>query len=434
MKRVLFLLIIFCALEANAQNYLISFTGSGASTTVNSIKVENLTKGTSLNLIGGDILRLTTATGVNSFEDKQSPELSIYPNPMTNNTTLKIYPPFAGDAIITVYEMTGRPVSQIKSYLDYGRQEFLFSGLNNGVYLIIVKGDGYQLSGKLLCNGKSNGPISFEKVSSNIQSVDEKKPTMTTKGIQATFDMAYSTGERLKFTGKSGIYSTVLTDVPATDKSINFIFIACTDGDNNNYSVVGIGTQVWMAENLRTTKLSDVPKTAISNITNNTAWTLLSTPAYSWFNNDIANKPLYGALYNWFAVNTLNLCPVGWHVPTDAEFGILETTLGMLPADIPLYGVYRGTTQLVGSKMKNATGWANGENGTNSSGFSALPGGYRYYVDGTFQALDSWSYWWSSDIGNGTETWYRRLDGTNNGVYRGSVNYKAGKYVRCLKN
>jgi uncharacterized protein (TIGR02145 family) len=243
--------------------------------------------------------------------------------------------------------------------------------------------------------------------------------TMTglTKGT-LYYVRAYATNSAGTGYGNQFIFSTKIDDV-----------------DGNSYNTVPIGTQVWMAENLKTTLYNN--SSAIPQVTASTgpgSWSVLTTPAYCWFNNDAATyKPLYGALYNWFAINTGNLCPSGWHVPSDAEFSTMELTLGMPPADISLFGVYRGVAQLVGSQMKNATGWATGENGTNTSGFSALPGGYRYYVDGTFQAIDSWSYWWSSDIGNGTETWYRRLDGTNNGVFRNSVDYRAGKYVRCVK-
>jgi uncharacterized protein (TIGR02145 family) len=88
--------------------------------------------------------------------------------------------------------------------------------------------------------------------------------------------------------------------------------------------------------------------------------------------------------------------------------------------------------------MKNTTGWATGQNGTNTSGFSALPGGYRYGASGSFDDVGILSYWWSTTIVDATTAWYRRLDGaldlTNNEVYRAGVLYQGGKYVRCLKN
>ena len=431
MKKLLSLIIVFCGLAANAQNYLISFIGTGASTTVSTVKVDNLTKATTLSITGSDILHLTVATAVNPVKDNQSSQIKIYPNPMTDNSTLEIFPPVAGNAVITVLDMTGKQVAQTQSYLEHLKQSFRLSGIKKGFYLINVKGNNYKLSERLLSNSRSNGTISIEKVNNIIQAIDKKAEKAGSKGTQATIDMEYTTGDRLKFTGTSGNYSTIKIDIPASTKTITFNFTACTDGDNNNYPVVEIGSaQVWMAENLKTTKLNE--NTTIINITGNSAWTIQTNPAYCWFNNNAATyKTLYGAIYNWYAVNTLKLCPTGWHVPTDQEFGILETNLGMAPADISLLG-WRGTDQ--GTQLKNSTGWDTGQNGTNASGFSALPGGYRYYLDGTFQALSSFSYWWTSSIASSTEAWYRRMDGSEAGVLRGSTDYKAGKYVRCLKN
>jgi uncharacterized protein (TIGR02145 family) len=208
------------------------------------------------------------------------------------------------------------------------------------------------------------------------------------------------------------------------------------DADGNSYNTVVIGTQLWMAENLKTTKLND-GTTAIANVTDNTAWSLLTTPGYCWYDNDEAtNKPLYGAMYNWFTVNTGTLCPTGWHVPTDVEYNTMELYLGIAPADINLYG-YRGTDQ--GSQLKNTAGWPTGQNGTNTSGFTALPGGYRYFVNGSFQANGEagspMGYFWSAteNTSDVAQSWYRMLDGTAQS-YRGAVEKAAGKSVRCVKN
>jgi uncharacterized protein (TIGR02145 family) len=204
--------------------------------------------------------------------------------------------------------------------------------------------------------------------------------------------------------------------------------VACTDGDNNNYPVVAIGSQVWMAENLKTTLY--INHAQIPNVTSNTTWSGLSTPAYCWYNNDgITYKHLYGALYNWFAVNTGNLCPTGWHIPTDIEFKTLETSLGMADAQLDLWG-WRGTDQ--GAQLKNVSGWSGTGNGTNASGFTALPGGYRYAANGTFNDLGNLIYWWTTTVDAATTAWYRRLDGIYSTVYRATTERRAGKYIRCV--
>jgi uncharacterized protein (TIGR02145 family) len=203
-----------------------------------------------------------------------------------------------------------------------------------------------------------------------------------------------------------------------------------TDQAGNVYKTVEIGTQTWMAENLKTTKFND--NSSIPNVTGNSAWSNLTTPGYCWYNNDEAtNKPLYGALYNWYAAKTGKLCPTGWHVPTDTEFKTLEMSLGMTQsqADVTLW---RGTNE--GDQMKSTTGWKTGENGTNTSGFSALPGGYRYHQNGVFNNIGELGYWWCFNESAPTLGYYRRLDGNNDGVYRDGTLKAAGKYIRCVKD
>ncbi len=451
MKKLLFLIAIFCALEAPAQNYLISFTGTGAATTVSTVKVENLTEGTSLTINGSDILRLTGPTGVNSIENEQSPGIKIYPNPMTGNSILQIYPPEAGSVVITVFDMTGKSVAQIQSYLENYRQEFRLSGINTGFYLISVKGNSYQYSWKLLCNAKSTGTISIEKISNN-QAVAEKISKMDYKGAQATVDMAYITGDRIKFTGISGIYTTVMTDIPLSDKTITFNFVSCTDFDNYNYAVVQIGTQTWMAENLKTTHYAD--GTAIPLVTGEINWSALTvlSKAYCWNNDDIVNKDTYGALYTWAAAmngtassthtpsGIQGACPIGWNLPSDGDWYMLENYLVLNGYN------YDGTTvapNRLGKALTTATGWyfysTYGSVGNtdypakrNASGFSALPGGKRF-SSGSFLPLEKYAYWWTATEYDATNAFNRFLNFTY--VHLANDNYsKASGYsVRCVK-
>ena len=268
-----------------------------------------------------------------------------------------------------------------------------------------------------LCWSLTANPVvtNFHTTDGTLTGIFASTMTGLTKGTQY-YVRAYATNSAGTGYGNQLTFSTDIDDV-----------------DGNVYNTIPIGTQVWMAENLKTTLFNN--STAIPNVTATTgpgSWPLLTTAAYCWFNNDAATyKPLYGALYNWFAVNAGNLCPTGWHVPSDTEYGNLEIFLGMDPSVVYTL-LDRGTDQ--GTQMKNTTGWAAGQNGTNTSGWSALPGGYRYGVDGTFQAVGTFSYWWSSTDADGTSAWYRRLDGTSPQVYRFPVIYQGGKYVRCLKN
>lgn len=226
-------------------------------------------------------------------------------------------------------------------------------------------------------------------------------------------------------------YRAYATNSSGTTYGGQYQFITpVADMDGNVYQTVMIGTQVWMAENLKTTKYND--DSAIPNVTGNTEWTELSSGAYCWANNDEATyKDTYGALYNWYAVETGNLCPTGWHVPTDAEFSAMEISLGM--SEIDASGTeWRGTDQ--GEKLKSTTGWPEGQNGTNTSGFKAPPSGYRFYGDGLTKGLGLICYFWSATPVDNLLSVYRRLDADNDAVFRNATHKEAGKSVRCVKN
>jgi uncharacterized protein (TIGR02145 family) len=190
-----------------------------------------------------------------------------------------------------------------------------------------------------------------------------------------------------------------------------------TDIDGNTYRSVRIGNQIWMAENLKSTKYYD--GTNIPNVTDNVAWANLKTPGYCWYNNDINNKAIYGALYNWFTVNTGKLCPIGWHVPTDIEWTKLSD--------------YLGGENVAGGKMKTTSGWYNNGNGTNSSGFSALPGGNRGN-SGDFGDVGIFDVWWSSTEYSVGSAWYRYLYYGDGRVYRNDDPEDRGFSVRCVRD
>ncbi len=188
-----------------------------------------------------------------------------------------------------------------------------------------------------------------------------------------------------------------------------------TDIEGNVYKTVTIGTQTWMAENLKTSKYND--GSSIPMVTDNTSWPNLATPAFCWYNNDeTAYKNIYGALYNWHTVNTARLCPAGWHVPADTEWKTMIAYLG---------GAYAGDKL----QEKGTAHWENqNEGATNESGFTALPGGLRVN-NGEFAALGQASYWWCSneDIPEARFVGYY-----DSGVERGSNKKQFGLSVRCI--
>ena len=191
--------------------------------------------------------------------------------------------------------------------------------------------------------------------------------------------------------------------------------------DGHSYGVVEIGDQCWFAENLRTTVYAD--GAAIPEVTDNTAWTGLSTGARCDYNNDASNVATYGRLYNWYAAtDDSELCPTGWHVPTDGEWTALETYLGA-----------NGHGGTEGTALKSTSGWNSGGNGTDDFGFSALPGGLRSSFNGYFLYAGYHGNWWSSSPSIGL-AWNRYLDYDNPDIGRGRDGHRAGFSVRCLRD
>jgi uncharacterized protein (TIGR02145 family) len=219
-------------------------------------------------------------------------------------------------------------------------------------------------------------------------------------------------------------------------KQVEFTTRPLTDSDGNTYQTVTIGTQVWMSENLKTTKYND--GTSIPLVTDGAAWGALTTPGYCWHNNDsTANKATYGALYNWFTVNTGKLCPGGWHVPTDAQWTTLTDYLTNNG-----YG-YQGSGNDIGKSMAATSHWytnsepgsvGNDQTSNNSSGFTALPGGYRNPYTGYFRIIGVQCEWWSATEADDSSSWVRSMHYTVSEVGRILSNKGCGFSVRCVMN
>ncbi|OFX33335.1 MAG: hypothetical protein A2X08_15045 [Bacteroidetes bacterium GWA2_32_17] len=187
-----------------------------------------------------------------------------------------------------------------------------------------------------------------------------------------------------------------------------------TDIDSNVYNTITIGTQVWMVENLKTTKYRD--GTDIPNVTVDTVWNILTTGAYCDYNNTPSNSVTYGRLYNWYAATDAhNICPTGWHIPTDAEWTTLTT--------------YLGGENVAGGKL--STDW--NIIGTNESGFTALPGGHRS-INGSFYDKGYDAYWWSSTEEGTGDAWYRLVHYYNSHAGRNNNGKPTGFSVRCVRN
>ena len=208
-----------------------------------------------------------------------------------------------------------------------------------------------------------------------------------------------------------------------------------TDIDGNEYETVIIGGQVWTTTNLKTThyRNGDAIPTGYSA----SEWGNLSTGAYAVYNDDESNADTYGYLYNWYAVDdSRNIAPEGLHVPTDDEWKELEMHLGMSQSEADDTG-WRGTNE--GSKLAGRadlwSNWSlenNAEFGT--SGFTALPGGYRAIYGGSYDGMGTNGDYWSSTEGSSSNAWYRGLYYLYSDVYRHYLGKRNGWSVRCIRD
>ena len=201
-----------------------------------------------------------------------------------------------------------------------------------------------------------------------------------------------------------------------------------------DYATVLIGDQCWFEENLRSENYENGD--AIPAGLSDSEWTSTTSGATAVYgegssacftdtpDGDACDEAWslneYGRLYNWYAMDDVRgLCPSGWHVPTDGEWTVMTDFLG--------------GESVAGGQMKTTYGWYNGGNGTNSSGFSGLPGGYRNFNDGYFLDAGNNGYWWSASP-SGSVAWYRSLNYISENVFRYNLNRRYGFSVRCVRD
>lgn len=224
--------------------------------------------------------------------------------------------------------------------------------------------------------------------------------TALSEGINQELSVAFTPADP---TSHNAVSKTVLINVTSGSTAFFNPHVTCgtvSDGDNNVYRTITIGTQVWMAENLRTTKYRNGD--AIAEVTSNLEWGNLTSGAYCTYENTTSmdNIATSGRLYNWFAVSdSRNIAPTGWHVATDDDWTTVATLLG--------------GTSIAGGKMKEIGNihWNSPNTGaSNISGFTALPSGRREYTDGSFINTGFNGFWWTSSPYNPDYSWYRQIN------------------------
>ncbi|MBN1132381.1 MAG: fibrobacter succinogenes major paralogous domain-containing protein [Bacteroidales bacterium] len=279
--------------------------------------------------------------------------------------------------------------------------------------------DGFLL---MIHNGDERGDSGVLALSVHLDDHEIIKPADLKKGkLRMERSLIFHEEPELKFflDGETGSFITVtLMGWLRDDRMV--------DTDGNIYRTVRIGGQTWMAENLKVTRYND--GTPIPHVTDPGAWYQLSTPAYCWYQNDSAGyAETYGALYNYYAINSGRLAPAGWRVPTDEDFRKLILTL-----DPDANFVRHEASLTAGGKLKE-TGtqrWAGPNTGaTNESGFSALPGGCRSYA-GNFSTLGTFGYFGSSV----DESSLALRFASGSAFMRSHISKYVGVSVRCVRD
>jgi uncharacterized protein (TIGR02145 family) len=433
MKTITLLLLMIISIAiTSAQNYQILFAGTGASTTVDSVLVENISQCIGINLSGSDTLYLSPTVGIDETNMSTDQDLNVYPNPMTGNCLIDFKAISEGTAFFELFDITGKKIWQIQDFLTKGFHRFCLSGISTGVYILKIETDKYSCMTKIISTESANRTIEINQIESTILPYEQIPDFYTgkIKNDKSIMGLQYNTGDILMLTGKSGIYSTVFMLVPNVNQTVTFNFVACTDADGNNYSVIQIGTQMWMAENLKTTHYRN--GNPIPNITDSIQWCALTSGAYCNYNNDTNIANFYGRLYNWYAVNdSRNIAPLGWHVSTNSDWNkmgkFVEPTLDTLDDGFI-------TTDLIIKIKENCDSlWTSPA--TNISGFSALPGGIRddNNNNGMFLGLVSCAAWWTATQYYPGQAWFRVIDNSF-GYYYGAINNPHGHGVRCVKD
>jgi len=358
--------------------------------------------------------------------------LQNYPNPFNPSTVITYELPHPADVCIEIYNVLGQ---KIKTLFD-GFQSNLFGriiwdgtndlglGVSAGVYIYSLSAEGIRINKKmLLLDGHSGSlPIAISQTTGH----EASNGNVLNKPHSNNFLLRVS-GEDIETWERQHLQITgdMVVDVS--------VYCTVTDIDGNVYRTVKIGDQWWMAENLKVTHYQNGD--AIPNVTDNTEWTTLTTGAYSYYEHSDSNAAVYGALYNWHAVNdSRNIPPEGWHVPEDWEWKQLEIYLGMIPSQAYSTGE-RGTNE--GGKLKE-TGtvyWNNpNEGATNESGFAALAAGFRNSDNGAFASMGTMANFWTFTDNDTSSMWARILRNDNAVIDRFSANKLRGLSVRCVKD
>ena len=422
-----FFLLLFASVTLGQRSAIsLSFTGTagGHYAQLDKVDIRNLNKNCDTTLYWPDTVLYIYPVGMKNLPPF-SGEFQVFqnvPNPVRETTKILLYLPEKGKVMIDVSLLSGRQVAFFSQELRRGYHSFSFTPGSAETFIFTASCNAVKKSIKIVSspvrpspgciltyNGAENEPVSLKSVA-----------------MPGAF--TFLPGDTLLFIGYYDTLTTAFQDAPAGDKMYTFNFpstgMSCPGMPalsymGQTYNTVQIGTQCWLRENLNI-------GTRIDNTLDQTDNGILEKYCY---NNDTLNCAVYGGLYQWnemmqysTTAGAKGICPDGWHLPTDAETSTLTT--------------YLGGESIASGKMKEA-GTAHwlppNTNGTNSSGFTAIPGGARDYNQ-LFSNINQFAYFWSSSQYDATKAFARDLYYNSQYVWRFSYYETAGFSARCLKD
>ncbi len=438
-KSLIMLIFLLVSLLLNSQNYYLSFTSNNPNYNLDYVFVENITQCTSVELQGNDVLFLD---GTNSLKDNTNNlNFYTYPNPFNDILYLVSYNKI-DNILINIYSISGKLILKKEFKSKYSNEIFKIEGLSKGIYIVEIITPDTKLTKKVISVNEDysrNLVITEVHICSDIEFVENIRSAQETKSLVT---MEYNEGDILKLMGISGIHKTVKILQVTQNQIVDFDFFPCIDSDGQSYAIVKIGNQWWMAENLNTGTYAPIsyyqqPGTKFCmDINGNEDPSCPLGGLYEWSNlmqgatpcngfgappNDACSQPIKG------------LCPNGWHIPSHYEW----TTLANAVGGTFQYNSNLGISPFGGGELKmNCTNywWSPNAGATNSSGFSALPGGDSWH--GIFEDFGQSAYFWTSTaIFTYTyHPWVYALNYSVPSIGRSQYFNEHGFSCRCIKD
>lgn len=409
-----------------SQDITITFAAEGESSTVDNVVATNLTTNESVSLPGNESLVLhQSATKINKLLSES--DVTVFPNPFDNNAKLNINSTKEQNVTIQLSNLSGKVMVSCKKKVTPGNHVFDISAGLPGFYVLSVTTDEGVQSTKVIQKESGIAKIEFKST----ELVHKKIVQESLKGATASYVLNYSPDDIISYEIKSGDNVTVVNETPSNTKTITAEIVTCKDHNNINYKVVKIGDQIWMAENLKSTRYADGDD--IPYVASDKDWEALSDDYHDkdrayCYNSDCGN------LYTWAGAmdgalkssdvpsGIQGACPSGWHLPSYGEFKILSDFLG---------GGEAATPKL---KERGTDHWTSpNDKATNESGFTAFAAGYRDEGDGTFKSKGIVTYWWATNRASTTLAYTWSIS-TTNPFKNVNLKQSRGCSVRCVKD